>query len=525
MSARVISPEARSADPAALPGRRQSPWPPAATAVGVGLDRLSRAGGKPIPPVAARASLPVCPARQHAWTATLARDSDGNPIAPRFDRLLFFDVAGDPTPAHARRARGGAADARARLPWGPSGLLFTAGWGPGYFERSLRVAVADPARKGLSDFELPAIDDYDLCLHLACDDERRLAAIEAALLHGTLRCAAPTARSTSRARCAGARREPASPAPGCRPHTRTSAGSRRATPFRDRAAVHGLQVRPAPQPGDRGRRHDPSGPFAGGTTMQVSYMRLRLDSWYRNLTERERVARMYAPQVTPAQVAHFTTDAEQRPEPARTRRSTATASIGHAQTSARARRNGKPLIIRRDFNTVDGGQAGLHFVSVQRTIEDFITTRNAMNASVGPTPEPEHHRHRQQRHQRVHLRRSSAPTTSSPPAPTARSRCSPAVWCEAGVAGSGREPALATGPRCLSPAQEVGLPTERTRVPGENVGAIAVHAGRELGVEQQRPGGSYSEKYGSAPQPTSRSPSRVVWALPCDGAVSASGWL
>ena len=37
--------------------------------------------------------------------------------------------------------------------------------------------------------------------------------------------------------------------------------------------------------------------------------------------------------------------------------------IGHAQTSARARRDGKPLIIRRDFNTVDGGQAGLHFVS------------------------------------------------------------------------------------------------------------------------------------------------------------------
>ena len=48
------------------------------------------------------------------------------------------------------------------------------------------------------------------------------------------------------------------------------------------------------------------GPFAGGTTMQVSYMRLRLDSWYQVLNERERVARMYAPQVTPAQVARFT---------------------------------------------------------------------------------------------------------------------------------------------------------------------------------------------------------------------------
>ena len=38
-----------------------------------------------------------------------------------------------------------------------------------------------------------------------------------------------------------------------------------------------------------------SGPFSGGTTMQVSYMRLRLDSWYRLLSEKERVARMYSP--------------------------------------------------------------------------------------------------------------------------------------------------------------------------------------------------------------------------------------
>jgi hypothetical protein len=56
-------------------------------------------------------------------------------------------------------------------------------------------------------------------------------------------------------------------------------------------------------------------------------------------------------------------------------------ALSHAQTSALARRNNKPLIIRRDFNTVDGGHAGLHFVSVQRSIDDFVVTRTAMNAS------------------------------------------------------------------------------------------------------------------------------------------------
>ena len=96
---------------------------------------------------------------------------------------------------------------------------------------------------------------------------------------------------------------------------------------------------------------------------------------------------MYAPQVTPEQVSRFTTDAPSDPNllgQAINRYGV----IGHAQTSARARRNGKPLIIRRDFNTVDGGQAGLHFVSVQRTIEDFVTTRNAMNATSAQLHNP-----------------------------------------------------------------------------------------------------------------------------------------
>ena len=126
-----------------------------------------------------------------------------------------------------------------------------------------------------------------------------------------------------------------------------------------------------------------TGRFAGGTTMQVSYMRLRLDSWYQDLDERERVARMYAPQVTPEQVQHFTTDAESDPNLLEQAIS-GYGVIGHARTSARARRNGKPLILRRDFNTVDGGQAGLHFVSVQRSIEDFVTTRTARSFPLLP---------------------------------------------------------------------------------------------------------------------------------------------
>ena len=131
----------------------------------------------------------------------------------------------------------------------------------------------------------------------------------------------------------------------------------------------------------------PSGAFAEGSMMHVSYMRLRLDEWYRVFNQRERVARMYSPQTTPADVGRLTTDAASEPgrlEEAIRRYGV----IGHAQASARARRNGKPLILRRDFNTTDGQQAGLHFVSLQRTIADFIRTRNAMNATGAQLQNP-----------------------------------------------------------------------------------------------------------------------------------------
>jgi hypothetical protein len=353
----------------------------------VGLSGALNSQGQPVPLVPLGTQPAGLPARQHAWAATEARDADGNPISPRFDRLLLFDVDGTPTPAHARVLEAALRTLERTYRWGPSGLLFTAGWSPGYFESALGVRSPIPYAQALSDFELPAIDTYDLCLHLACDDEDRLASVEAALIHG-----APLGEADGSLDISSALR-----------WRETRTGFAGAGLPAQRQNVGGIP------PGDPVAKSAPlfmgfksslrrnqasedditilSGPFAGGTTMAVSYMRLRLDSWYQDLDQRERVARMYAPQVTPEQAEHFTTDAESDPnllEQAINRYGV----IGHAQTSARARRNGKPLILRRDFNTVDGGQAGLHFVSVQRTIQDFVTTRTAMNATAAQLQNP-----------------------------------------------------------------------------------------------------------------------------------------
>jgi hypothetical protein len=357
-----------------------------ATAV-AGIEQALSAHATPAPELPPGSRPAGLPERQHAWEATLARDPYGNPVAPRFGRLLFFDVNGHPGPGHARLLEAALRTLERRYRWGPSGLLFTTGWGPAYFEDILGVASPVPAAKALSDFELPAIDGCHLCLHLASDDEPRLAAIEAALVDG-----APLAGADGQVHVASALRWR---------ETRTGFAGE-GLPARHQEAGGIPAGKPVPESAPlfmgfkSGLRRNqaseddvtiPDGPFAGGTTMHVSYLRLRLDSWYTQLSERERVARMYAPQVTPEQAGRFTTDARSDPEllgQAVARYGV----IGHAQTSARARRNGRPVILRRDFDTTDGGQAGLHFVSVQRTIGDFTATRGAMNAASAQAQNP-----------------------------------------------------------------------------------------------------------------------------------------
>ena len=347
---------------------------------------------------AARSSVPGVPlgsqpaglpARQHAWEAYLAVDADGNPVPPRFSRLLFFDVNGDPGPAHARLLEAALRTLERACPWRPSGLLFTAAWGPGYFRDVLELPSPIPPATALSGFEQPAIDDYHLCLHLAADNESRLAAIEAALVRGTPLPQAPAGGQLdlsgvlrwrqTRTGFVGtglpARRQDVNGIPGGRPvpgNAPLFMGFKSAL-RRNQASEDDVTI--------------PDGPFAGGTTMHASYLRLRLGTWYGQLSEPERVARMYAPQVTPEQVSKFTTDAESDPGllgQAVSRYGV----IGHAQASATARRGGKPLILRRDFDTTDGGLAGLHFVSLQRSIADFVTTRTAMNAAGAQLANP-----------------------------------------------------------------------------------------------------------------------------------------
>ncbi|MGH2836337.1 MAG: DUF7405 family protein, partial [Solirubrobacteraceae bacterium] len=232
----------------------------------------------------------------------------------------------------------------------------------------------------LSSFESPLIDSYHLCLHLACDDEQRTADVEAALVGGRPLTGMAGALSlgpiliwretragfTGRGlphgheQVAGLRSGGSVPT-GAPLFMGFKSGLRRNQATEDDVTIAG-------------------GPFTEGTTMQVSHMRLRLAEWYDGLSAADRVARMYSPQTTVAAARGFTTDASGEPKRI-TEAITRYGSVGHAQAAAQARRRNRPIIIRRDFDTVDGGRAGVHFVSLQRSIEDFVATRSAMNAT------------------------------------------------------------------------------------------------------------------------------------------------
>jgi hypothetical protein len=291
----------------------------------------------------------------------------------------MFDLLGTPSATGVRTLEASLRTLERLYPWSHEGLLFTVGWGPHYFEHGLGIHSPIEHAKGLSDFELPTFDNYDLCLHLACDNEQRLADVELALVQGTRLQGAGSIDLSSVLRW----RE-----------TRTGfVGTGLPAAHQHANGIPAGNPVPASSPLFMGFKSGftknqaaeddvtiTNGPFTGGTTMQVSYMRLRLDSWYQLLDEKERVARMYSPEVTPAQVTRFTDDAPSNPDKY-AQAAGRYGVVGHSQTSARARRNGKPLIIRRDFDTVDGGLAGLHFVSIQKSIADFVKTRNAMNAA------------------------------------------------------------------------------------------------------------------------------------------------
>ncbi|WP_435196746.1 DUF7405 family protein [Natronomonas sp. EA1] len=363
----------------------------AAVAIG-GASALSacteRLGGGPDVPTG---DLDAVPERQHAWNAVLRTDDHGNAVAPRHHVVALFDLPGDGPPTDADREQVAAAlDGLNRAyAWSNEGLLVTASYSPYYFERfdeSLPESVDLPKPTALSSFEDPALDDPDLVVHLASDHAPVVLEAEEALLGNRERANGVELTASFDGVLDRRERRTGFVGAGLPAEHQDVEGIPDGDPVPEDAPLFmGFKSGFTKNQASEDRVTIQSGPFAEGTTQHLSKIRLRLDDWYGEQDHEDRVAEMFCPFHAEQGTVEGTGESlgddsamDDCGDPA------AAASeygrIGHSQKMASdAREDGSPIILRRDFDSTDGGEAGLHFLAVHREIGDFEKTREAMN--------------------------------------------------------------------------------------------------------------------------------------------------
>ena len=340
------------------------------------------------------------PDGQHVWTEFLGRDDHGNVVAPRHHLVLLVDLESEGVPSADDRETVETAlwSLERAYEWSNDGLVFTIGYAPRYFERfeADPDGVALPEPEPMAPFEDIEPDRPDAVLHLASDRPDVVLEAEEALFGEV---------DDANGRRMDATFEGVFARPDLEDTTARRTGFVGGGLPTDHTDVDGL---PDDAPVDE---ESPlfmnfksgfektqatesfvtieSGGFAGGTTQHLSKLRLNLQQWYEQDNRDQRVGKMFC-------AVHADQDRVEGPghnlgtdsgmddactedvgESAREH-----GLVGHSQKmAADAREDDSPLMIRRDFDSTDDGHAGLHFLSVQQSIGDFVETREAMNGT------------------------------------------------------------------------------------------------------------------------------------------------
>lgn len=339
------------------------------------------------------------PDSQHAWSDYLITDRFGNTVSPQHQVILLLDYVGSTPPTDAEREAVSAAleTVEDAVQWGTGGvsdsvqnegLLFTLGYAPGYFEQaggSLPDSIDLPRAAELIERlgEDADPDDADAALVLASDYGSLVLAAESALfgerdyLNGTPIEATFEGVFERRVRRSGfigrglpAERLDHEDIPENAPLSMGfKSGFHDNIPPEHKATIQ-------------------DGPFVDGATQLISRLELDLDAWY-DRDHDERVSLMFSPHhdadevgkagVNLAQDSGVTEemtenlDAEAREH----------GCLGHTQKAASARDDDfEPVILRRSESVAtDTDPVEFNFTSVQRGIEQFARTREAMNRS------------------------------------------------------------------------------------------------------------------------------------------------
>ena len=338
--------------------------------------------------------LSTLPSRQHAWNEFLPTDDHGNVLAPRHRVLLLLNYAGSGTPTDADRETAESAFRSLERAYarGGDGLLFSVGYSPSYFERfdaSLPDSVDLQQPRALAPFEDPELDKQDAVVHLASNHASVVLAAEQALLGEKSTLNGVEVSADLSGVFERADRRTGFVGEGLPADHQDVDGLPDSDAVPEESPLYmgfksGFQKNQASE--DRVTIRN--GPFAGGTTHQLSKIELNLEQWYEQDSRSQRVSKMFCPvhaeqDMVDGAGANLGDSAkmEETGCPAHSdEHARQKGVVGHSQKSARARDDdGSPLMIRRDFDSTDGGRTGLHFVSLQRTTADFVDTREAMN--------------------------------------------------------------------------------------------------------------------------------------------------
>ncbi|XGI84570.1 Tat pathway signal protein [Halorutilales archaeon Cl-col2-1] len=328
------------------------------------------------------------PERQHAWNDYLRRDDHGNPLNPRHHVLVFLDYSGDvPSEEDRDSVEESLSDLEEAFAWGSDGLLFTVGYSPYYFERfDADTPIELPKPEPLADFESPEPDKHDAVLHLASDHATAVLTAEEALLGEV-----DEANGVKISRLDGVfernERRTGFVGEGLPAENQDVDGIPDSEPVDEDAPMYmGFKSGYSKNQATEDRVTIDEGRFAGGTTQHVSRLRLRLEQWYEQDSRYQRVGKMFCP--AHAQEGRVEETGESLGDSSRmedcgeaVESARNNGMVGHSQKMVSARRDGSPVMIRRDFDSTDGGEAGLHFVALQESISDFVSTRKAMNGT------------------------------------------------------------------------------------------------------------------------------------------------
>lgn len=325
------------------------------------------------------------PPRQHAWNDALDTDDDGNLRLPEHHVLLGLDLVTTPDSTAREQVENALQSLESAYAYDTSGLLFTVGYSPAYFEQ-VGIESPIPEPESLTTMESPEFDMFDGLVHLASDSPEVVLEAEEALFDGSVSPNGVEMDATFEGVFERAEpRRTGFVGPGL-PAEHTDMESVPDSLPEDAPFFMGFRAgfdeSQAPEP----RVTIEDGRFAGGTTTHVESLELQLRTWFEQDSHFQRVSKMFSPEhAVEGDVGEIGEKlntatgvaggiAEGTEEDARE-----LGMVGHAQKAARERDDdGTPPLLRRDFNTVDGDSPGVHFLSLQRTIADFDRVRRAM---------------------------------------------------------------------------------------------------------------------------------------------------